>query len=292
MRAEDHCSNGGQDHRSEWLLLVKRTLKMKARILIAVVAVLGGVCFAGAAPAADNPDDVYWDNSISPSVAGLGGSVRAATVLDGLLVVGGDFNVAGDVVANHVAAWNGSSWLPLGSGMGGEYPSVSTLTIYDGKLIAGGSFTTAGGNSASYVAAWDGSSWSPLGTGSNGTASAFAVYDNQLFVGGYFTAAGNKVSAYLAQWTKPCCVGRIGNANGIGTYPNEVTISDIQLLVTAKYISSLPCGQNLHCLTEADVNQSGGANPACKDITIADIQTLVNHLFIAGPANAPLKECW
>jgi hypothetical protein len=88
-----------------------------------------------------------------------------------------------------------------------------------------------------------------------------------------------------------CCVGRVGNANGIGTYPNEVTISDIQLLVTAKFMSSLPCEQNLHCLTEADVNQSGGANPACKDITIADIQTLVNHLFIAGPANAPLKDC-
>jgi hypothetical protein len=88
-----------------------------------------------------------------------------------------------------------------------------------------------------------------------------------------------------------CCVGRVGNANGFGSYPNEVTISDIQLLVTAKFISSLPCEQNLHCLTEADVNQSGEANPACKDITISDIQTLVNHLFIAGPANAPLKSC-
>jgi uncharacterized protein (TIGR02145 family) len=88
-----------------------------------------------------------------------------------------------------------------------------------------------------------------------------------------------------------CCILRVGNANGLGTYPNEVTISDIQLLVMAKFISSLPCEQNLYCLTEADVNQSGEANPACKDITISDIQTLVNHLFIAGPANAPLKVC-
>jgi len=88
-----------------------------------------------------------------------------------------------------------------------------------------------------------------------------------------------------------CCIGRVGDANGVGTYPNEVTISDIQLLVTAKFISSLPCEQNLHCLTEADVNQSGLANPKCSDVTISDIQTLVNHLFIAGPANAPLKDC-
>jgi hypothetical protein len=88
-----------------------------------------------------------------------------------------------------------------------------------------------------------------------------------------------------------CCQIRVGDANGLGTYPNEVTISDIQLLVTAKFISSLPCEQNLHCLSEADVNQSGGANPQCKDITISDIQTLVNHLFICGPANCPLKSC-
>jgi hypothetical protein len=88
-----------------------------------------------------------------------------------------------------------------------------------------------------------------------------------------------------------CCVGRVGNANGIGTYPHEVTISDIQLLVTAKFISSLPCEQNLHCLTEADVNQSGGVYPTCENISISDIQTLVNHLFIAGPANAPLSGC-
>jgi plastocyanin len=89
----------------------------------------------------------------------------------------------------------------------------------------------------------------------------------------------------------PCCNLRVGDVNGAGTYPNEVTIGDIQLMVTALFISSLPCGQNLHCLAEADVNQSGGANPKCTDITIADIQTLVNHLFICGPVSCPLKTC-
>jgi hypothetical protein len=88
-----------------------------------------------------------------------------------------------------------------------------------------------------------------------------------------------------------CCLTRVGNANGLGTYPNEVTISDIQLLVYAKFVSTLPCEQNLPCLTEADANQTGGTHPTCADITISDIQTLVNHLFICGPANCPLKDC-
>ena len=87
-----------------------------------------------------------------------------------------------------------------------------------------------------------------------------------------------------------CCVGRVGNANGVGTYPQEVTISDIQTLVTAKFIQGT-CDGIVWCLTEGDINQSGGVSPKCSDITISDIQTLVNHLFIAGPANAPLKDC-
>jgi len=35
-------------------------------------------------------------------------------------------------------------------------------------------------------------------------------------------------------------------------------------------------------LAECDVNQSGGTNPTCNDITISDIQILVNQLFISG----------
>ena len=82
----------------------------------------------------------------------------------------------------------------------------------------------------------------------------------------------------------------MGNVNGLGDYPcNDVTISDIQLLVTAKFIVG-SCAA-LPCLAECDVNQSGGPDPKCTDITIADISTLVNHLFIAGPTAAPLKVC-
>ncbi|MCX6835488.1 MAG: FG-GAP-like repeat-containing protein [candidate division Zixibacteria bacterium] len=114
---------------------------------------------------------------------------------------------------------------------------------------------------------------------------------DQLDAGGNCPAPPYASDPKCGDACRTCCVGRVGNANGLGTSPNEVTISDVQLMVTAKFISSLPCEQNLPCLAEADVNQSGGTNPACKDITIADIQTLVNHLFIAGPTNAPLKSC-
>jgi hypothetical protein len=87
-----------------------------------------------------------------------------------------------------------------------------------------------------------------------------------------------------------CCSGRVGDANGQGEYPDEITLGDIMLLVDVKFISS-DCSK-LTCLTEADVNQDGGTNPNCEDhVTLGDIMTLVDFLFITGPENATLPEC-
>jgi hypothetical protein len=87
-----------------------------------------------------------------------------------------------------------------------------------------------------------------------------------------------------------CCSGRVGDANGQGEYPDEITLGDIMLLVDVKFISS-DCSK-LTCLTEADVNQDGGTNPNCEDhVTLGDIMTLVDFLFITGPDVAVLLEC-
>jgi murein tripeptide amidase MpaA len=87
-----------------------------------------------------------------------------------------------------------------------------------------------------------------------------------------------------------CCIGRVGDPNGQGEYPDEITLGDIMLLVDVKFISG-DCSK-LPCLTEADVNQDGGADPTCEEhVTLADIMTLVDFLFITGPENATLPEC-
>ena len=87
-----------------------------------------------------------------------------------------------------------------------------------------------------------------------------------------------------------CCLGRVGDANGTGDYPDEVTLGDIMSLVDAKFVTG-DCSK-LPCLTEADVNQDGGADPSCDDhVTLGDIMTLVDFLFITGPENATLPNC-
>ena len=82
----------------------------------------------------------------------------------------------------------------------------------------------------------------------------------------------------------------MGDANGEGDYPDEVTLGDIMLLVDVKFISG-DCGK-LSCIPEADVNQDGGATPTCEEhVTLGDIMTLVDFLFITGPDVAVLPDC-
>ena len=128
---------------------------------------------------------------------GLGGQPE-------LLVVGGVFTMAGDVIANNIAAWDGTTWQPLGSGMDG---AVWALTVYPGapgqagELIAGGAFTTAGGNPANFIARWNGATWQALGNnGMNDFLHALMVYDGELIAGGWFTAAGGNGASYIARW--------------------------------------------------------------------------------------------
>jgi hypothetical protein len=97
-------------------------------------------------------------------------------------------------------------------------------------------------------------------------------------------------SRTFAAYIVSCCSGRVGDANGEGEYPDEVTLGDIMLMVDVKFISG-DCSK-LPCISEADVNQDGGADPTCEEhVTLGDIMMLVDYLFITGPEDATLPDC-
>jgi hypothetical protein len=85
-----------------------------------------------------------------------------------------------------------------------------------------------------------------------------------------------------------CCIGRVGDANGSGD--DEPTIGDISVLIDAKFITGT-CDDILICLQEADFNQSGGCNPTCNDITIGDIASLIEYIFVNGPGGPYAPDC-
>lgn len=152
--------------------------------------------------AAWDPVTLTWSNF----GAGMGGvpspAVFAlASLSNGDLVAGGEFTTAGGIAANNIARWNGTAWVPLGSGLNGVVRALTTLR--NGDLIAGGGFTVAGGVPANGIARWDGSAWTPMGSGisANGWVFALATLPNRdLVIGGTFSMVGGVAARSLARW--------------------------------------------------------------------------------------------
>jgi hypothetical protein len=156
-------------------------------------------------------DGAAWSPLVTPRGNGMNGGVFALTVYDDgrgpALYAAGYFSRAGQVDANLVAKWDGSSWSPLGSGLSGG-TAANTLTVFDDgsgpALYVGGRFTTAGGFTVNNIAKWDGAAWSALSTGVNLDVYALAVVDlgsgPALYAGGAFMTAGGVTVNRVARW--------------------------------------------------------------------------------------------
>jgi hypothetical protein len=117
--------------------------------------------------------------------------------------------------------------------------------------------------------------------------SVIQTYDGNFVMAGKSSSWVNGRCTWLVKIGAPgCCVDRVGDVNGIGG--DEPSIGDVAMLIDALFISWDVAG--LPCLSEADVNQSGGAATTESDITISDISVLIDYLFITGPSLG-LHEC-
>ena len=170
-----------------------------------------------------------WD-PVSESWSALGLSVNETVAAclalpSGDLIVAGDFTVAGGVVTNRIARWDGSTWSALGTGCDAEVLALAVMP--NGDIVAGGRFEFAGGVAVNGVARWDGSSWSSLGAGVVGIGSNqhFAVLDlvalpnGDLVAGGRFPLIGSAVASNVARWDGTSWSAM---AAGIGSAGNDL----------------------------------------------------------------------
>ena len=149
----------------------------------------------GGVPYEDPP--VFWPEH--PAVASL-------AIYQDRLIVGGYFLDAGGARVNHIAAWDGSSWAPLGSGIEPYYNDVAfgfqpvnALAVFNGTLVAGGAIQGAGGTATRNMACWNGASWQAFGA-DIGMPIAMAIYDGRLFAGGVLRSPGSSAYDYIASW--------------------------------------------------------------------------------------------
>ncbi|HCN36980.1 MAG TPA: hypothetical protein DIS94_04640, partial [Bacteroidetes bacterium] len=155
--------------------------------------------------------------------------VRALTISDSILYVGGLFtNAGGNSNADRIAGWNGESWFALGSGI--DNGSVRAIAVSGNKVYVGGTFTSvAGVPNTSRIAMWDGTSWNAVGGGLSSDVYAIAIQGNNVFVGGFFTnAGGNPDADRIARWD-----GTSWNALGTGLNGavNSIAISGADVYI-------------------------------------------------------------
>lgn len=147
---------------------------------------------------------------------------------DGNIYVVGWFQNAGGIPeADHIAMWNGTSWVALGSNGSGDGAIGSVVGIHaividdDGNIIVGGDFSLSGQGQGD-IAMWNGSTW--VGHDINGTVGGEInnlIFDasGNLYAGGDFShAGGDTEAAKLAVWDGAnwSPVGSVGGNSAFG----------------------------------------------------------------------------
>ena len=143
--------------------------------------------------------------------AGANGAVRAlVSVIDGGIIVGGEFTTLNGVTCNRIARISSSGTLDTffnqlsGAGANGAIYCLA----YDSstnRVFAGGDFTTFGGLSRTRLAAFSTSgslTFIPtFGTGANGPVYTMHAANNKLFIGGAFTQINGASRSRLASFS-------------------------------------------------------------------------------------------
>jgi hypothetical protein len=157
------------------------------------------------------PPKGWTDLFAEINYGGPDGTVYDIFEYNNALIVAGIFDtvggqLSGTIYANNIAAFDGSVWHAIDTGLTGTDPVVNALVEYDGDLIVAGSFEMAGSIEANNIAKWNTwtSGWEPLGSGLKGDyypeVYALYVFNGELYAGGHFSEAGSVLAENIAKW--------------------------------------------------------------------------------------------
>ena len=139
-------------------------------------------------------------------------------LLNGHVVIGGQFDSIGGSQLANLARWNGSAYVPLGLGVNGP---VRALAIAgNGDLLVGGDFTTAGGAPAPRIARWNGTSWSTLGGGLTAAPTMLAANPGGEVLAVVGTPGSQSLLRFDGLVWSPLSHGFTGTISAVGNDPN------------------------------------------------------------------------
>ena len=146
------------------------------------------------------PGDENWETFPIPE--GLNGGVVRFLPFKDHLYAAGEFTEADGKPANGIAAWDGSHWSPVGTGLVGEVVALAT----DGKKLYVGGMFVIPDLAITNLAVWDGDGWQAIGNasyrgpqcGPTARVLALAYGAGRLAVGGLFDTVGGLSATNIA----------------------------------------------------------------------------------------------
>lgn len=214
-------------------------LNITLKLLLSLVFLNCSIGFGQSTTQTDNPDNQYWDDQFG--IVGTNGDIHALRLHGNDLYVGGDFRIAGNVIANGIVKWDGDSWYGLGAGID-ENSSIFALEIIGDDLYVGGKFQEISGLKANNIAKFNlvTKTWSTVGAGEkngvNNTVKALAATDDgDLYIGGEFTSAGDSPTGsanYIVIWDGE---GWYTLGKGLSYFVNAIAIHGKSVYVGGKF---------------------------------------------------------
>lgn len=137
------------------------------------------------------------------------GYVTGLGTYDNRLIATGSLNQIGDQsFVNGIAAWDGTRWSKLGTGLNEAFsnPSGKHLTTWNNRLVVTGYFTGAGAVNSQSIVAWDGTAWQGFDGGFANQGAQVVSYNSELIAS---SSAGNlglnpgtgTTLGHVARWT-------------------------------------------------------------------------------------------
>lgn len=154
-------------------------------------------------------------------------------------IIGGNFSSSENTLIRHLAKWNGTTWVNLGTNTNADGPAINgslraVKVVANGDVYIGGMFTDAGDvATADKLARWNGTAWSGIGNNNNNDGDNGAITNTvhdiefgpsgSMYVSGQFqNAAGISEADRLAKWNGTVWSAIGSNGAGEGAFADQV----------------------------------------------------------------------
>ena len=225
----------------------------------------------------------YYSPGASLEKCSLNLSQTVNTILpsNGLLYVGGLFQIADGKEVNHVLVWNGASLVsPLGSGTDA---GVNALASFQGKIVVAGDFQHVFQADNRFLkspllAFWDGASWSRVGDlVLTGSISVAVTNKGSLYVGGQFQSYDSAGFNGLAKYSEDGVWAPLGGGVPDGRVL-AISFVDDNMIVGGRFIQvGNITAKNLALWTSRSWSAMGDFNGE-----VSAVASIGEHLFVGG----------